>query len=201
MTEAHATTAASANHSTASPALASHFPDLRQQHAAAYLCLWIFLATEILFFGGLFAAYLVYAILYPDGFLEAAAETEIVIGTINTAAMAAIIAPAAKTPGISVCCIGPTRTKGPIGPSDRPRPSRSAGDPDRSTVGVVKTAAKRTPGPVAYRTSISPVPATATGRRCSSVTPEAVRAGRSRPFTPLTSNVTSSLQSARSICA
>ncbi|WAP68647.1 cytochrome c oxidase subunit 3 [Jiella pelagia] len=85
MTEAHATTAASANHATVSPALASHFHDLRQQHAAADLGLWIFLATEILFFGGLFAAYLVYAVLYPDGFLEAAAETEIVIGTINTA--------------------------------------------------------------------------------------------------------------------
>lgn len=68
----------------ASPALASHFHDLRQQHAAADLGLWIFLATEILFFGGLFAAYLVYALLYPAEFLEAAAETEIVIGTINT---------------------------------------------------------------------------------------------------------------------
>ena len=69
----------------ASPALASHFHDLRQQHAAADLGLWIFLATEILFFGGLFAAYLVYALLYPAEFLEAAAKTEIVIGTINTA--------------------------------------------------------------------------------------------------------------------
>ncbi|MCQ0987071.1 cytochrome c oxidase subunit 3 [Jiella marina] len=66
-------------------ALASHFHDLSQQKAAHDLGLWIFLATEILFFGGLFAAYLVYALLHPGPFFEAAAETEILIGTINTA--------------------------------------------------------------------------------------------------------------------
>nr|WP_255618025.1 cytochrome c oxidase subunit 3 [Aurantimonas sp. VKM B-3413] len=57
---------------------------MKQQQTAHVFGLWIFLATEMLFFGGLFAAYLVYRYLYPDAFVEAASETEIVIGSINT---------------------------------------------------------------------------------------------------------------------
>lgn len=86
MTDAHASVPARGSQAiTDSPALASHFHDLGQQRAAADLGLWIFIATEILFFGALFAAYLVYAVIHSDAFLRAAAETEIVIGTLNTA--------------------------------------------------------------------------------------------------------------------
>ena len=41
-------------------ALAHHFDDLGQQHEAATLGMWVFLATEVLFFGGLFLVYTIY---------------------------------------------------------------------------------------------------------------------------------------------
>jgi len=64
---------------------AFQFVDLRQQHDVARLGMWVFLATEVLFFGGLILAYCVYRSAYPGGFAEAARHTKIVIGTANTA--------------------------------------------------------------------------------------------------------------------
>ena len=42
------------------PRLQHHFDDMAQQIEASTLGMWVFLVTEIMFFGGLFAAYLVY---------------------------------------------------------------------------------------------------------------------------------------------
>ena len=67
------------------PQPAVQFVDLHQQHDVADLGIWVFLATEVLFFGGLILAYCVYRIGDPAGFAEAARHTKIVIGTINTA--------------------------------------------------------------------------------------------------------------------
>src|SRR3954449_1983549 len=64
---------------------AFHFVDLRQQADAAQLGMWVFLATEVLFFGGLILGYCVYRFSYPEGFAEAARHTQIAIGTANTA--------------------------------------------------------------------------------------------------------------------
>ncbi|HVV61503.1 MAG TPA: cytochrome c oxidase subunit 3 [Pseudolabrys sp.] len=64
---------------------AFQFVDLRQQHDVAQLGMWVFLATEVLFFGGLILAYSAYRIGYPEGFAEAARHTKIVIGASNTA--------------------------------------------------------------------------------------------------------------------
>src|SRR5690348_4718680 len=64
---------------------AFQFVDLRQQHDVAQLGIWVFLATEVLFFGGLILAYCVYRSAYPAAFAEAARHTKIVIGTANTA--------------------------------------------------------------------------------------------------------------------
>ena len=61
------------------------FVDMPQQQDVAQLGIWVFLATEVLFFGGLILAYCAYRSGYPDGFAEAARHTEIVIGTANTA--------------------------------------------------------------------------------------------------------------------
>jgi cytochrome c oxidase subunit 3 len=69
------------------PQPAIQFVDLRQQHDAAQLGMWTFLATEVLFFGGLILAYCVYRFGDPDGFAFAARHTKIVIGTINTAVL------------------------------------------------------------------------------------------------------------------
>ena len=54
--------------SHAPSALAHQFEDLEQQHEAASLGMWIFLATEVIFFGGLFAGYTLYRNLYLPGF-------------------------------------------------------------------------------------------------------------------------------------
>ena len=61
------------------------FADLRQQHEVAQLGMWTFLATEVLFFGGLILAYAVYRFGYPADFAAAARQTKIVIGAANTA--------------------------------------------------------------------------------------------------------------------
>lgn len=47
--------------------------------------MWVFLATEVLFFGGLFLAYTIYRTRYPHGFELASHHTEVVIGGVNTA--------------------------------------------------------------------------------------------------------------------
>ena len=66
------------------PALAHHFEDLDQQREAATLGMWLFLVTEVLFFGGLFAVYSVYRSWYPDAFAAASHEMVVWAGTLNT---------------------------------------------------------------------------------------------------------------------
>ena len=65
-------------------ALAHQFEDLGQQRDAATLGMWVFLVTEVLFFGGLFATYMIYRSWYPDAFAVASHELDIVLGTTNT---------------------------------------------------------------------------------------------------------------------
>jgi cytochrome c oxidase subunit 3 len=67
----------------ASP-LAHHFESIDKQAHAARLGMWIFLATEVLLFTALFAAYSVYRYLYPAGFEEASRAIETWIGFVNT---------------------------------------------------------------------------------------------------------------------
>src|SRR5262249_36047023 len=61
-----------------------HFDNLEQQHASERLGIWMFLATEVLFFGGLFGAYTVYRFLYPTEFEFASSNLNRTIATINT---------------------------------------------------------------------------------------------------------------------
>jgi len=68
-------------------ALAHHFDNLEQQREATTLGMWVFLVTEVLFFGGLFMVYLVYRSWYPDAFAAASHELDITLGTINTAVL------------------------------------------------------------------------------------------------------------------
>ncbi len=65
-------------------AVAEQFDDAEQQHEAAGLGMWIFLATEIMFFGGLFASYTIYRNLYPAGFLAGSGLLNAKIGAFNT---------------------------------------------------------------------------------------------------------------------
>jgi len=68
-------------------ALAHQFESIEQQEEASTLGMWVFLATEVLFFGGLFLTYAVYRSWYPDAFVAASHELLVWAGTINTAVL------------------------------------------------------------------------------------------------------------------
>jgi len=63
--------------------VAEQFEDMPQQSEAANLGMWTFLATEVLFFGGLFLAYAVYRYFYPADFCAAIKHTDLFYGTVN----------------------------------------------------------------------------------------------------------------------
>jgi cytochrome c oxidase subunit 3 len=66
------------------PSLAHQFDDLEQQKEASNLGIWVFLATEVLFFGGLFLTYSIYRAWYTDAFAAASREMVLWAGTTNT---------------------------------------------------------------------------------------------------------------------
>jgi cytochrome c oxidase subunit 3 len=66
------------------PKLQHHFDTMGQQAEASTLGMWVFLVTEIMFFGGLFTAYLVYRHAYADGFAEASHHLNVTWGALNT---------------------------------------------------------------------------------------------------------------------
>ena len=71
-------------HAEHHPRLQHHFDDMAQQAEASTLGMWVFLVTEIMFFGGLFMAYLVYRTQSPAGFQEASAHLDVTLGALNT---------------------------------------------------------------------------------------------------------------------
>ncbi len=66
------------------PNLAHHFESSEQQRQSAKLGMWLFLATEILFFGGLFVAYTVYRGNHPEVFVFGAHFLDTALGALNT---------------------------------------------------------------------------------------------------------------------
>ena len=69
------------------PKLQHHFETMQQQKEASTLGMWLFLLTEVLFFGGLFFAYLLYRMWYFEAFAEASRTIQIWPGLINTAVL------------------------------------------------------------------------------------------------------------------
>ena len=67
--------------------IAHHFDDAQQQFDAAQLGMWLFLATEVLFFDGMFGGYFVYRMNYPDAFAEGSHHLNLALGAINTAVL------------------------------------------------------------------------------------------------------------------
>jgi cytochrome c oxidase subunit III len=63
------------------------FDDVEQQYEAASLGMWVFLVTEIMFFGGLFTGYVVYRAAYPLAFAEGSGHLDILLGGVNTAVL------------------------------------------------------------------------------------------------------------------
>jgi cytochrome c oxidase subunit 3 len=78
---------AHAEHHQHHPALAHHFDSLEEQHHASSLGMWVFLVTEVLFFGGLFMAYTLYRVWYPDAWALASNSLDIRWGAFNTAVL------------------------------------------------------------------------------------------------------------------
>lgn len=64
--------------------VAEQFDTAEQQVHSAMLGMWIFLATEVMFFGGLFTGYTVYRYLYFDSFAEGSRHLDQLLGGINT---------------------------------------------------------------------------------------------------------------------
>ncbi len=61
-----------------------HFSDSEQQFTSAKLGMWIFLLTEVLFFGGLFCAYAVYRYMHPEMFYNVHKLLDVNLGALNT---------------------------------------------------------------------------------------------------------------------
>lgn len=68
-------------------ALAPQFDDAEQQRTASNLGIWIFLATEILFFGVLFAAYTITRVRFPEAFAAGSRLTNLPLAAVNTAVL------------------------------------------------------------------------------------------------------------------
>ena len=71
------------------PRLQHHFDTLGQQKSAASLGMWVFIAQEVMFFGGMFTAYLVYRLWYYAGYTAASRELDLLLGGINTVVLIA----------------------------------------------------------------------------------------------------------------
>ena len=84
MADTHSTVAEHAEHS---PYLRHHFDDMEQQFDSATLGMWVFLLTEIMFFGGMFGAYTVYRALYPGAFASTSQYMNPLFGAMNTAVL------------------------------------------------------------------------------------------------------------------
>jgi len=76
-----------AAHGAHPPGFAHQFETVSQQRDAATLGMWVFLVTEILFFGGMFMSYTVYRALHLQAFITGSHLLEVQFGATNTAVL------------------------------------------------------------------------------------------------------------------
>lgn len=69
--------------------LQHHFDSYDQQRESATLGMWLFLVTEIMFFGGLFVVYAVYRFHFPEEAKIGSHELSIALGAFNTGVLIA----------------------------------------------------------------------------------------------------------------
>jgi cytochrome c oxidase subunit 3 len=101
-------------------ALRKPWPNLQMQREGVSLGMWIFLASEMLFFAGLFVSYAVYRSFNEDAFRLASAHTQILYGSINTALLLtssftitiALRAAAVELRSLTLVCLAITATLG-----------------------------------------------------------------------------------------
>jgi cytochrome c oxidase subunit III len=85
----HETAVAEEHAHVALPQHRHHFETAEQQREAGTFGMWLFLLTEIMFFGGLFFSYLLYRNWYHDAFVVASNQLSIPLGATNTAILIA----------------------------------------------------------------------------------------------------------------
>ena len=111
MSDSHAVAIADPEHDTheAHPAhLRHHFVSLEQQAETASFGMWLFLLTEIMFFGGLFTAYLIYRNWYYPAFVAGSHTLDITLGAFNTL----LLITSSFTMAMGVWCAETKRQKG-----------------------------------------------------------------------------------------
>jgi cytochrome c oxidase subunit III len=74
-------------HAAHPPGFKHQFEDMEQQREADSLGMWVFLVTEIMFFGGLFATYIIYRALYLPAFETGSRLLNVNFGATNTAVL------------------------------------------------------------------------------------------------------------------
>ncbi len=67
--------------------LAEQFDSLEHQHETRTFGMWVYLMTELMLFGGLFAAYTIYRLVYPQAFAAGSSHLDTNLGAINTAVL------------------------------------------------------------------------------------------------------------------
>lgn len=93
-----------ANAATAGAPVGHHFDNLKQQQSAVRLGMWLFLVTEVLFFGGAFCAYTAYRIWFPKEFEAGSAALNVGIASVNTFLL--LTSSLTITLGIRACYVG-----------------------------------------------------------------------------------------------
>jgi cytochrome c oxidase subunit 3 len=83
----HASTAHGADEHAHNPNLQHHFFSMAQQLEASTLGMWVFLVTEIMFFGGMFMIYILYRVTYPDAWAHGSNHLNVTLGALNTAVL------------------------------------------------------------------------------------------------------------------
>lgn len=86
------------------------YATLDQQTETAQLGMWVFITTEVLFFGALIFTYYIYRISYPDQFVSAASDSKLLLGAINTA----ILLTSSVTMVGAIECVKRDRLRGAI---------------------------------------------------------------------------------------
>ena len=64
--------------------LAHQFDDAEQQKESAVFGMWVFLVTEVMFFGGMFAGYATYRFKYHEAFMAGSSKLDLLLGAFNT---------------------------------------------------------------------------------------------------------------------
>lgn len=85
MSESSETSVFAAREALDRHSLHEQYAELDQQRESAKLGMWVFLATEVMFFGGMITAYLVYRDAYPAAFQAGSVHMLFLAGTLNTA--------------------------------------------------------------------------------------------------------------------